>query len=183
MYTSYVVTILSSMCMDYVSLAWIYSIPLVMNGVTASDYHPTQKGCVATQMCGVICCIIWTNKMYIKIRIWKGSRNRQCKSKQTSNQLKSVKRNTHATSCIDCCYNSKPNAYTNKVFSSTSTKFNPYFGWCVFYIKTSDSELQGQEKACMCVFMLTRPLQWVIYMDGQFKFLKCYSSATITAIA
>ena len=50
-------------------------------------------------------------------------------SKQTSNQLEPVARNTHASSCIACCYNSKSNACTNKAFSSTSTRFNRYFGW------------------------------------------------------
>ena len=31
-------------------------------------------------------------------------------------------------------YNSKPNACTNKACSSTSTRFNLYFGWCVLHI-------------------------------------------------
>ena len=51
-------------------------------------------------------------------------------------------------------------------------------------IKMSSSESQGQEEAaCTCVFRPKRPLQWVIYTDDQSKFLKCCSSAAVTAIA
>ena len=53
MYTNYVDTILLSTCMDYVSLAWLYSIPHVTKGITASNYHLAQKGCVAMQVCGI----------------------------------------------------------------------------------------------------------------------------------
>ena len=55
------------------------------------------------------------------------------KSKQTSNQLEPVTRNISTLSCIDYCYNSKPNACTNKAFSRTSTRFNPYFNWLVCF--------------------------------------------------
>ena len=51
-------------------------------------------------------------------------------------------------------------------------------------IKTSSSESRGQEEAaCIRVIRPMRPLQWVIYTDGRSKFLKCCSSAAITAIA
>ena len=51
-------------------------------------------------------------------------------------------------------------------------------------IMTSGSESLGQEEAaCTHVFRSTRPPRWVIYTDDRSKFLKCYSSATITAIA
>ena len=46
MYISYVATALLSMCMDYISLAWLDSIPHVTKGITASDY----QGCVAMQV-------------------------------------------------------------------------------------------------------------------------------------
>ena len=47
----------------------------------------------------------------------------------------------------------------------------------------SGSESQGQEEAaCIHVIKPMRPLQWVIYMDGSSKFLKCCSSADVTAI-
>ena len=53
-----------------------------------------------------------------------------------------------------------------------------------YLIKVSGSELWGQEEApCMHVFRSTRPLQWAICTDGSSKFLKCCSSATLTAIA
>ena len=52
-----------------------------------------------------------------------------------------------------------------------------------FIIKMSGSESWGQEEAaCMHVFRPMQPLQWVIYMYHQSKFLKCCSSAAITAI-
>ena len=54
MVASYIATGLSSMCMDYVSLAWLDSIPLITKGATASDY----QGCVATQVCGITHCSI-----------------------------------------------------------------------------------------------------------------------------
>ena len=51
-------------------------------------------------------------------------------------------------------------------------------------IKTSSSESRGQEEAeSMRVFRPMRPLQLDIYTDGRSKFLKCCSSAAITAIA
>ena len=42
-YTNYIATILSNMCIDYISLTWLklYSI---CKGVTESDYHTAQKG-------------------------------------------------------------------------------------------------------------------------------------------
>ena len=49
MYTSYIATILSSMCMDYVSLAWLDSISHV-RALLRADYCPTPKGGVATQV-------------------------------------------------------------------------------------------------------------------------------------
>ena len=53
-----------------------------------------------------------------------------------------------------------------------------------YVIKMSDSESRGQEEAASThVFRPMRPLQCVIYMDGRSKFLKCCSSAAITAIA
>ena len=51
------------------------------------------------------------------------------KSKQASNQLEPVTRNV---SCIGYCYNSKPNICTNIALSSTSTRFNPYFGLHIY---------------------------------------------------
>ena len=63
--------------------------------------------------------------MYIKLEFEKG--HRDCnKSKQTSNQLKPDKRNTVFPALATVIYNSKPNACTNKAFSNTSTRFNPY---------------------------------------------------------
>ena len=54
----------------------------------------------------------------------------------------------------------------------------------MMHIKTSGSESWGQEKAaCIRIFRPMWPLQWVIYTDGRSKFLKCCSSAAITAIA
>ena len=51
-------------------------------------------------------------------------------------------------------------------------------------IKTSSSEQRGQEEvASTCVFRPMRPLQCVIYTDGWSKFLKCCSSAAVTATA
>ena len=50
----------------------------------------------------------------------------EIKSKQTSNQLGPVTRNTYAPSCIGYCYDSKPNACTNKAFSKDLTP--SYFG-------------------------------------------------------
>ena len=35
--------------MGYISLIWPYSIPHITKDATASDYHPAQKGCMATQ--------------------------------------------------------------------------------------------------------------------------------------
>ena len=57
-----------------------------------------------------------------------------------------------------------------------------------YVIKTNGSESRGQEAACARVFMPTRPLQlaiynFIIYMHDRSKYLKCCSSATITAIA
>ena len=50
-----------------------------------------------------------------------------------SNQLKQDTRNI---SCVGYCYNSKPNACTNKAFSSKSTRFNPYFDWYKICMQT-----------------------------------------------
>ena len=58
--------------------------------------------------------------------------------------------------------------------------------WVDWNIKTSSSESWGQEEAAsthICIFRPMQPLQRVIYTDGWSKFLKCYSSATNTAIA
>ena len=50
--------------------------------------------------------------------------------------------------------------------------------WCMG-IKMSGSESWGQEEpACIHNFRPTWPLQWVIYMDGSSKVLKCCSSAS-----
>ena len=46
----------------------------------------------------------------------------------------------------------------------------PWLALITMKIKTSGSESRGQEEAaCMRVFRPTRPLQWVIYMDGSSK--------------
>ena len=57
-------------------------------------------------------------------------------SKQITNLNQSQEITTYAPSYIGYHYecNSKPSACTNKAFSSTSTRFNPYFGWCVLHI-------------------------------------------------
>ena len=52
-----------------------------------------------------------------------------------------------------------------------------------FSIKTNGGESRGQEAAHARIFRPTRPLQWVIYMDGSSKILKCCISAAIAAIA
>ena len=73
--------------MDYVSLAWLDSVPHITIGITASDYHPAWK--VATQVRGITCCsvchclnhqkiiIIWSFKCLIaleaKCHLCKGS--------------------------------------------------------------------------------------------------------------
>ena len=62
-----------------------------------------------------------------KLEFEKGSRDHN-KSKRTNNQLEPVTRDNSAPSCIGYCYSSKPNACTNKAFSNTSIRFNPYFG-------------------------------------------------------
>ena len=50
-------------------------------------------------------------------------------------------------------------------------------------IKTSGSELQGQEEAAWVrIFRPMQPLQWVIYMDGSSKILYSCNSTTIKAI-
>ena len=54
------------------------------------------------------------------------------RSKETISQLKSV-RNSYVAIMhqpVTVSSNMQPNACTNKAFSSTSTRFNPYFGWC-----------------------------------------------------
>ena len=48
--------------------------------------------------------------------------------------------------------------------------------------KTTGSELRGQEEAACTHISGLRDHYKVIYMDGRSKFLKCCSSATITAI-
>ena len=40
--------------MDYVSLAWLDSIPHAIKDVTVSDYLHGTEGCVATQVCGIM---------------------------------------------------------------------------------------------------------------------------------
>ena len=59
-----------------------------------------------------------------------------------------VTRNTYALSCIGYCYNSKPNACTNKTFSSISTRFNLYFGWCVLHTYFIPAKVDI--KSCRC---------------------------------
>ena len=49
-YISYVATILTSMCMDYISHVWLDSIPHV--GAYVSYYHPARKG-VWPCKCGI----------------------------------------------------------------------------------------------------------------------------------
>ena len=50
-------------------------------------------------------------------------------------------------------------------------------------IKIHGSESQGQEgAACIQVFWPTQPTQWVIYMDGNSKVLKCCKSATTVVL-
>ena len=73
--------------------------------------------------------------------------------------------------------------YSNKLSCLASSQF-----WEVSshttVIKTSGSESRGQEEAaCIRILRPMRPLQWVICTDGRSKFLKCCSSAAITAIA
>ena len=51
MYTSYIATILLSVCIDYISLTWLYSIPHVMKGVTTSDYYSTERVCSDASAC------------------------------------------------------------------------------------------------------------------------------------
>ena len=51
-----------------------------------------------------------------------------------------------------------------------------YLKWVTFMaiIKMSSGESWSQgEAACMHVFMPMWPLQWIIYMDGNSKTLKC----------
>ena len=54
------------------------------------------------------------------------------KSKETSSQLKPVRNSNVAIMYQPVTISSKmyPNACTNTAFSSTSTRFNVYFGWC-----------------------------------------------------
>ena len=59
------------------------------------------------------------------------------KSKETSSQLKPV-RNSYLAIMhqpVTVSLNTEPNTCANKVFSSTSTRFNPYFGWYIIYYK------------------------------------------------
>ena len=51
MYTSYIAIILLSVCMDYISLTWLYPIPHVMKGITASDYYSTERVCSDASAC------------------------------------------------------------------------------------------------------------------------------------
>ena len=86
------------------------------------------------------------------------------RSKQTSNQLEPVTSNTFGPSCIGYYNNSKPNACTNKAFSSTSMRFNPYFGWYKIICKTHVPAKVGIESCsfarkcfiCTCIWL------WVI---------------------
>ena len=57
------------------------------------------------------------------------------KSKETSSQLEQVRNSYVAIMHQPVTVNSSmyPNACTNKAFSSTSTRFNPYFGWYKIY--------------------------------------------------
>ena len=57
------------------------------------------------------------------------------KSKETSSQFESV-RNSYVAIMhqpVTICSTMQSNACTNKTFSSTSTRFNPYFGWYKIY--------------------------------------------------
>ena len=65
-----------------------------------------------------------------KLKFEKGSRDLK-KSKETSSQLEPVKNSYVAMihQPVIVSSNMQPNACTNKAFSSTSTKFNPYLGW------------------------------------------------------
>ena len=67
---------------------------------------------------------------YIKIAFEKGSRDCN-KTKETSSQLKPVKSGYVAImhQPVTVSSNMQSNACT-KTFSSTSTRFNPNFGWC-----------------------------------------------------
>ena len=69
------------------------------------------------------------------------------KSEQTSNQLERVTRNI---SCIGYSYISKPSACTNKAFSSTSTRFNPYFGWYKIILYMQNTPAKVGIKSCRC---------------------------------
>ena len=79
------------------------------------------------------------------------------KSKQKSNQLEPVTRNID---CIGYCYNSKPNACTNKALSSRSTGFNPYFGRCTLHIYFIPAKVGI--KSCRCATECTCIWLWVI---------------------
>ena len=66
----------------------------------------------------------------------------------------------------------QPNTCKNEAFSSTSTRFNPYFGWCCcLYVYTSQSInlVDVLENAsfvhvfgCMCMLELTITGWWII---------------------
>ena len=71
----------------------------------------------------------------------------------------------------------QPNTYTNEVFSSTSTRFNPYFSWCchLYVLHCTYQPKQGLNLAdvlenasfvhvfgCMCMFELTVTGWWII---------------------
>ena len=53
----------------------------------------------------------------------------------------------------------------------------------IFEIKTSGSEWRGQEEAASTRIQANATTTVSYYTDGRSKFLKCCSSATITAIA
>ena len=47
----------------------------------------------------------------------------------------------HQPVTVSSSMHMQPNIYTNEAFSSTSTRFNPYFGWCcrLYILYTSQS--------------------------------------------
>ena len=70
-------------------------------------------------------------------------------------------------------------SYNSFKFRFTILKMN----WLADNIKTHGSESRGQEEAaCPRIFRSMRPLQWVIYIDGSSKYLKCCNSASIAVL-
>ena len=80
------------------------------------------------------------------------------KSKETSSQLKPVR-----NSCVAIMHqpvtvssNMQPNACTNKAFSRTSTRFNPYFAWCYcLYIlyRIKSCRCARESLICTCIWL------------------------------